>query len=460
MRLANVAQYLIASLWLLGCGGGGGGSAPAPAPAPTPPSTSVTFSSSATDVNTGDEIQLSWSTSNASSCSASGSWSGDKETSGNETLLVTVSGSTNYNLNCSSSSSSASQTVSVNVNPVLNAYAYIDGPTTFSGFYAYTRKDSALRLKSIEVDLDINDAESLFITEFRYSEDRFLGFSTNRPEQGLSFGNNLSVNNEGEQTTFFIPQVSEVFHGTNQILLNTDNTINPFISGNAIENFHADITLDFDPDFSDPASHDNIRMSVYAQPKRSEADTAVAFIGSSNDDNGYAYIYLKDKREFDDNATNLVTEADIFSVTRFATSLFTSYLSQPVYDTSQNQLAFRVKSNFVQGLVNVRSQGLAETLNGARFADGRDGDNNLVRSNRFAVKYLQADDSSNQRIFFKARLSNDCFGFQSQFNTCEVFDPRLYFFRPTKSSMHGLVLGGYFGTPDVTNVEFLVEIDD
>ena len=353
---------------------------------------------------------------------------------------------------------------------VLNAYAYLDGPTTFSGYYIHKNKDSPLRLKSIEVDLDINDAESLFITQFRYSEDRYLGQVSS--EIGLSLGSNISVNNDGEKTTYYIPQVSEVFHGTNQIILNTDNTINPFTDLGVIgpENFHANITLDFDSNYSDPDGHDNIKMSVYAQPKRSETDTGAVFLGSSNNDNGgYSYIYLKDKREWDDNASNLVAEASIFGVTRFAVSYFTSFFSQPVSDINQDQLGFRVKSNFVQRLANIRSEGIAALLYGARFADGRDADNNLVdnifssdpdSSNRFAVKYLHPEGSSNQRVFFKATLSDECKESQLSIRTCGVSDPRLYFFRPNKASMHGLVLGDYLGTPNVTNVEFLVKIDD
>ena len=81
-------------------------------------------------------------------------------------------------------------------------------------------------IKSIEVDIEINDQDSLYISQFRYSENRYLAAFSNENGSadglGLRLGQNYNVDDSGEQNTYYIPQVSEVFHSSNQIILNTD----------------------------------------------------------------------------------------------------------------------------------------------------------------------------------------------------------------------------------------------
>ena len=226
---------------------------------------------------------------------------------------MTKSGTFNFGLSCSSSTSSSSKIVTLEVNAALNAYAYIEGPTTFSGFYIFKDKNSRARVKSIEVDMDINDKNSLFITEFRYSENRILGTfrdsNDNYDGQGVRLGESSNIDSEtGEQITYYIPQISETFHSSNQIILNTNNSINPYTypdqtsSLDDLEIFNADIILEFDPDFiwtyegedgiNYPFTHDNIRMNVFAAPKGSEDSNDATFIGTYINNDSYAFCTL------------------------------------------------------------------------------------------------------------------------------------------------------------------------
>ena len=476
--MKNLLLLVTSIVFITSCGGGGGGGgSSAAAPTPSAPSIGITFSSTATQANTGDEVTLTWSASNATSCSGTGSWSGDKGVSGNETLTLKKSGSVTFGLSCSSASSSSSKNVSISVNPVLNAYAYIDGPTTFSGFYVYKSKDVALRVKSVTVDMDINDQDSLYITRFRYSEDRYLaGFNDadgNSDRQGLRLGNSFNVNEDGEQTTYYIPQVSEVAHSTNQILLNTNNTINPYTYADTAETFDdleifsANITLDFDPEYIFENSHDNIKMSVMAFPKEDENTFDVAFVGSSNNADSYAFLYLEDKRAVDANANNLPTESDIFDLNLAMVDLYTSFMSQPNL-TPLTENGFRTKTDFAQ--LNNTSQFVGDTLSGARLADAIDLSTNetlpFSGENAYAIKYLQPDDASTQRVFMKTSLtddstfSNDCFSSTNQFRSCDAVNWQLYFLGSDKESLVGFILGGYFGSSEQTNARFLVNNDD
>tara|TARA_X000001036_G_scaffold369861_1_gene356095 strand:- start:267 stop:1691 length:1425 start_codon:yes stop_codon:yes gene_type:complete len=464
---------LLVSIFIISaCGGGGGGGGSDSAPTPSVPSIGISFSSSSNQVNTGDEIQLSWSSSNATSCSASGGWSGDKGISGNETILLTASGNISFSLNCSSASSSSSQSVSVSVNPVLNAYAYIDGPTTFQGFYVYKKRDVAIRVKSISVDFDINDKESLFITRFRFNEDRYLaGFNNddgNPDGLGLRLGNNRSVNDAGEQTTYYIPQVSEAFHSTNQLLFNISSSINPYNyvdevaqTFDDLELFNATLTLDFDSEYADPNSHDNIKMSLWATPKTAEDTYDAAFIGTSNSNDSYAFLYLVDQRVWDANTNNLASESDIFNQNLAMIDIFTSYRSQPNIEPF---LDYGLVTNTSLAQLNNTSQFIRDTINGARFADAIDLTTNaVIDQNTYAIKYLQPESSSLQRIFLKSSLvsdstfTNDCLASYNPYRGCDLVNWQMYFLAPDKDGFVGLHMGGYFGAAEQTNARVLVE---
>tara|TARA_B100000579_G_scaffold97845_1_gene77621 strand:+ start:94 stop:1506 length:1413 start_codon:yes stop_codon:yes gene_type:complete len=470
--LRNINLIILSSLFIVSsCGGGGGGGGGDSSPA-TPPGPIINFNSSPTSVITGETLTLTWSTSNATSCSASGSWSGDKATSGNETIIVTKSGSLNFVLTCSSSSSSSSKTVSVSVNPVLNAYAYIDGPTTFSGFYIYKRKGIALRMKSVTVDMDINDQESLYITRFRYSEDRYLaGFNDdngNSDRQGVRLGESFNIDENGDQKTYYIPQISEAFHSSNQIILNTNNQINPYTyEGDTLDDleiFNADITLEFDPEYIYTNSHNNIKMSVMAFPKENENTFNAYFIGTSSDSDSYTFLYLVDKRFVDDNSNNLPSESDIFDKNLLMVNLYTSFMSQPnIVPITEN--GFRTKTEIAQ--VNNTGQLVKDTLNGARLADAIDITTNetLGLGNSYAIKYLQPDESSTQRVFLKTSLrsdslfTNDCLAPYNPYRGCDAINWQLYFFTPDKEGLVGLILGGYFTSSELTNARLLIDND-
>ncbi|MDA9765907.1 hypothetical protein N9C99_01015 [Gammaproteobacteria bacterium] len=482
--MKRLSLYILTSTFILAsCGGGGGGGGSAPV-APSNPAPIINLSLSSSSVVTGTEVTITWSSSNANSCTANGAWSGDKDTSGNESIVVIESGSLSFGLTCTGTSSS-SKTVSLDVNPALNAYAYINGPTTFSGFYVFKQKDTAAMVKSIEVDIDINDQDSLYISQFRYLEDRYLAAFTNDNGSadglGLRLGQDYNVDDSGVQNTYYIPQVSEVFHSSNQIILNTDNSINPYTYADNVstiddlEIFSADVILDFDPDYiptytADGGerlySHDNIRMSVYALPKENEDSNDSTFIGTYRNNDNYAFLYLIDKREVDEYSNNLPNESDIFGKNLLMLEVYNSYQSQPNLELITEN-GFRTKSEFAQ-INNLSNTIAAHTLDGSRLADAIDVSTNetLGAGNSYAIKYLQPDETSNQRFFLKTSLrsdsifSNDCLDSYNYYRRCDAINWQLYFFTPDKESLVGFKLGGYFDEPHQTNARILLDNDD
>ena len=82
-------------------------------------------------------------------------------------------------------------------------------------------------------------------------------------------------------------------------------------------------------------------------------------------------------------------------------------------------------------------------------------------SENYAVKYLQPEDTSNLRVFLKSQFKNrsDCFVRDNEFRECGAKNWEMNFFRPTKTSLVGLTLGGFFDTENVTNVRFLDPIN-
>ena len=445
-------------------GGGGGGSSPAPTPsAPANPPISITFSSSLTSPVIGDETTLTWSTSNATSCSATGSWSGDKGTSGSETLKLTISGNITFGLSCTSSSLSGSKSLTIAVTPALNAYAYINGPTEFVGFFIKTRESGLIEVRAVEVGMDINDNNSLFIPYFYYNENRFLS-QYHDDTSGFKFGDkNFNINEDGEQVTYSMPIVSPTFHSTNQVLLNTDSSLNPFTyepdTLDDFEQFNADITLSFE-NYTDGSSRPSIQMSTIAFPKDSENSNDAAFVGSSNNGDGtWSFLYIVDKREVEKYNDNLVSESDIFNISWGMSALYTSFLSNPNFEVFEDGI--RVKSTQKTYLRTTPRE--AGTLAGARAADLIDATSpsNAVKfggTDAYAVKWLQPEPSSKFRAHVKYSLSRDC-NLSSYNGNCIISNPQLYFFTPGKEGLIGLTLGGEFGLPEETTVRFLSNID-
>ena len=466
MNLLKNISFSLSFLLIISCGGGGGGgSAPAPTPsAPVNPPISITISSSLTSPLIGDETTLTWSTSNATSCSATGSWSGDKGTSGSETLKLTISGNITFGLSCTSSSLSGSKSLTIAVTPALNAYAYINGPTTFSGFYVHAKDGYKVSFMAVEVDMDINDNNSLFITAFRYSENRFLGFQSVdgvNDGTGLRFGDrNYNVNEDGEQVTYRIPLVSTSFHSTNQVLLNTDSSLNPYTydptSFDDLEQFNADITLSFEEAFADATSQSSIKMSTVAFPKDSENSNDATFVGSSKNDGSWSFLYIVDKREVEKYSDNLVSESDIFNISWGMSGLFTSFLSKPNFEIYNDGI--KVTSNrFIPGsFTTSRQKGSLTDAREASLFDATVSDNTVTNTRAYAVKYMQPETTSKFRGFKKYNVSNDC---SQSGRYCSITNPQFYFFEPSKESLIGFKIGGYWGEPEETVVRFLTNID-
>ena len=469
---------LLASFSLLSCGGGGGGgSAPAPVPvAVTIPPISITFSSNLSEPLLGDEIQLNWSVSNASSCSATGSWSGSKALSGSETLKLKISGDITFGLTCSSSSSSDSKSLVIPVTPALNAYAYINGPTTFSGFLVTKSQGLEVLIKSVEVDLDVYDDNSLFITQLRWVEERNFNVQKTSDgsydDQGYRLGINRNIQADGSSPTNIGPQVSEIFGLANQILLNSNDAINPFtyfdpdmiVNGMAqakktaddYEKFNADITLSFTG-----TTYPKIEMSTLAFPKGCETCYDASFIGSSNNNGSYSFLYIVDKREVEKYSNNLVQESDIFIGELDTLGLYTTFLSNPNF----YEIAANIEVTSSQySYYNANSQTTANLKNGRYtnklLSNSYDTSGNL---GAYVVKYLQPETSSNQRAYIKYTLSSGC---KSEYGTdpsgnkvthvCTLSEPEIYFFKPDKSALIGFELGGYFGATEETFVRFLL----
>jgi hypothetical protein len=316
--------------------------------------------------------------------------------------------------------------------------------------------------------MDINDNNSLFISKFKYTEDRYLAFFRNEDGaddgKGLRFGDtNYNVTEDGEQVTYRIPLVSTSFHSTNQVLLNTDNSLNPFTYEPAtlddFEQFNADITLSFEEAFADGYGQSSIKMSTLAFPKDSENSNDAAFVGSSKNDGSWSFLYIVDKREAEKYSDNLISESDIFNISWGMSALFTSFLSNPNFETYDDGI--RVKSAQKTYLRTSTSE--AATLSGARTADLIDAtlSTNPVRAGGtdvYAVKYLQPESTSKFRAHIKYSLSRDC-NYSSYNGNCTISNPQLYFFTPGKEALIGLTLGGYFGLPEETTVRFLSNID-
>ena len=115
-------------------------------------------------------------------------------------------------------------------------------------------------------------------------------------------------------------------------------------------------------------------------------------------------------------------------------NLFTSFMSQPNIEVITEN-GFKTKSTIAE--INNVTSGIKDTLEGARLADAIDvTTNEVLRSNNYAIKYLQADESSSQRFFLKTSLvsdsifTNDCLASYSYYRGCDAVNWQLYFFTP------------------------------
>lgn len=452
----RIISFVISSFFLISCGGGGGGGSSAPTPAPTP-SASVTLSANSTSINSGDEITLTWSSSNATSCSASGSWTGDKGLSGTEIVQSKSAGDLSFTITCSpTSGNSASKTVSITVNPIFNAYAFIDEPATYTGFIFTKLNGYAGCLRKLQVQMDVQDKDNLFIKQFAYTEGRFLGLFDDENGQYDNLGLRLGSDSVDNSAGYYIPLNNETFFvSSNQIRIKSNST-NPYTfeasTLDDFEQFAADIDLEFQSDYIDYCNQ-NLRMSLWAYPKDAADSNDSVFLGSSVSDTHYTILYLVDKRHEDEYASNLPSESDSFNINWAIANIFNSYGSLPNLEVLEDGI--RVKSELGTFYNTDIYEGT--TLNGSRLADWiKVNDNSLFLPNRRTLKYLLPDDSSSMRMFLKNNISSDCRASQNMFRDCTLSELELYFFTPDKTGMVGFNLGGYFGSPEQTNVKLLI----
>ncbi|MDC1241358.1 hypothetical protein N8Z97_00895 [Gammaproteobacteria bacterium] len=462
--MKKLSLYILTSTFILAsCGGGGGGGSSTPS-APSNPAPTVNFSASSSSVATGTTVTLTWSSSNATSCSASVSagnatFSGSKGTSGSEDVAV-VYGTNTFNLSCSGAGGSTSKSVTVEGTQIYDGSAFVPlGQTkTYEGFVFNKEAGYAGCLASIEMDLTNND-NFLSITRYAVNEMRYIGYYE---EGGLRLGDNFATNEGDEEGTFYyIPLTDSNLNGIDVSEVN----INPYTfevsSIDDLEQFSADIFLDVDygEDGGGYYCNPDMEIGLLAFPNNSETETDSFFIGTSDNADGYTFLYMVSQDYADSYSDNLPTESDIFSINWADLDLYTSYMSNP--NIVLNDYGFRVSTTIVENANNA-SDGVIQTIIGSRLVDSiYISDNSTWFTNDYMMKYLYKDGEtwSSQRIFLSADISGDCLRSYSYYRTCYFGDLEVLFLTPDKEDLLGFKLGGYNGTSQTSNVKVALNND-
>ena len=460
--MKNLSTYILTSTFILAsCGGGGGGGGSAPV-APSNPAPVVNFSASSSSVATGATVTLTWSSSNATSCSASGSsdWTGDKGTSGSGDVKI-VYGTNTFSLSCTGSGGSSSKSVTVEGTQIFNESAFVPlGQTkTYEGFVFNKVDGFSGCLASIEMDLTNND-NFLSITSYLVNEWRYLGYYE---EGGLRLGSNFATSEGDEEGTFYnIPITDSSLNGIDV----SEVDINPYtFEAEAIddlEQFSADILLDVDygEDGGGYYCNPDMEIGLLALPNNSATETDSFFIGTSDNANGYTFLYMVSQDYADTYADNLPTESDIFSTNWADLDLFTSYMSNP--NIVLNDYGFKVSTTIVESANNT-TDGVIQTIIGSRLVDSIYVSDNSTRfTNDYIMKYLYKDGESwsSQRVFLDANISGDCLRGYSYYRTCNFGDLQILFFTPDKEELLGFKMGGYNGTSETSNVKVILNNDE
>ena len=463
--MKNLSTYILTSTFILAsCGGGGGGGGSAPV-APSNPAPVVNFSASSSSVATGATVTLTWSSSNATSCSASVSagsatFAGTKGTSGNEDVAV-LYGTNTFNLSCTGSGGSSSKSVTVEGTQIFNESAFVPlGQTkTYEGFVFNKVDGFSGCLASIEMDLTNND-NFLSITSYLVNEWRYLGYYE---EGGLRLGSNFATSEGDEEGTFYnIPITDSSLNGIDV----SEVDINPYtFEAEAIddlEQFSADILLDVDygEDGGGYYCNPDMEIGLLALPNNSATETDSFFIGTSDNANGYTFLYMVSQDYADTYADNLPTESDIFSTNWADLDLFTSYMSNP--NIVLNDYGFKVSTTIVESANNT-SDGVIQTIIGSRLVDSiLVSDNSTWFTNDYIMKYLYKDGEpwSSQRVFLDANISGDCLRGYSYYRTCNFGELKILFFTPDKEELLGFKMGGYNGTSETSNVKVILNNDE
>jgi hypothetical protein len=462
--LKNLSTYILVSTFILascgGGGGGGGGSTPTP---PSNPAPVVNFSASSSSVATGTTVTLTWSSSNATSCTASVSagsatFTGTKETSGNEDVEV-VYGTNTFNLSCTGSGGTSSKSVTVQGTQIFDESAFVPlGQTkTYEGFVFNKVGDSIGCLASIEMDLT-NNNNFLSVTSYLANEWRRIGYYD---EGGLRLGDNYITGDEDEPGTFYtIAMTDSNLNGIDV----SEVDINPYTFNattvDDLEQFSANIFLDVDYGEDGYYCNPDMEIGLLAFPNNSETETDSFFIGTSDNENGYTFLYLVSQDYADTYSDNLPAESDIFSTNWADLDVFTSYMSNP--NIVINDYGYKVSTSLVENANNA-SDGVIQTIVGSRLVDSiLISDNSTWFTNDYIMKYLYKDGESwsSQRVFLNANISGDCLREYSRYRTCNFGELEILFFTPDKEDLLGFKLGGYDGTSETTNAKIILNNDE
>ena len=459
--MKNINLIFLASLLFIfsSCGGGGGsGSEVSPKSAPA-----INFIASSSSVASGTTVTLTFSSSNATSCSANGSsdWTGNKGTSGSGDVKITY-GTNTFSLSCSGSGGSSSKNVTVEGTQIFDESAFVPlGETkTYEGFVFNKVDRFAGCLASIEMDLSNNANDFLAITRYRVNEWRYLRYYE---EGGLRLGDNFVTREGDEPGTFYsIPITESNLNGIDVF----DVDINPYtFEASALEDyeeFSADISIDVDygEDGGGYYCNPDMEIGLLAFPNNSETETDSFFIGTSNNSNGYTFLYMVSQDYADTHADNLPTESDIFSTNWADLDVFIAYLEFP--NIVLNDYGFKVSVTLVENASNAYDPTL-QTIIGSRLTDSiLVSDNSTWSTNDYIMKYLYKDDEpwSSQRIFLHANISEDCLRVYDQFRTCDFGDLEVLFFTPDKEGLLGFKLGGYDVISGTSNVKLILNNDE
>ena len=202
-----------------------------------------------------------------------------------------------------------------------------------------------------------------------------------------------------------------------------------------------------------------MEIGLLAFPNNSETETDSFFIGTSDNTDGYTFLYMVSQDYADTYSDNLPSESDIFSINWADLDVFTSYMSNP--NIVINDCGYKVSTRLVENANNA-SDGVIQTIVGSRLVDSiLISDNSTMYTNDYIMKYLYKDGESwsSQRVFLNANISGDCLRAYQSYRTCNFGELEILFFTPDKEDLLGFKLGGYNGTSQTSNVKVALNND-
>jgi hypothetical protein len=304
-----------------------------------------------------------------------------------------------------------------------------------------------------------NNDNFLTVTKYLINELRYIGYYE---EGGLRLGDNFATSEGDEEGTFYnIPLIDSNLNGIDV----SEVDINPYTFDAAtvddLEQFSADIFLDVDygEDGGGYYCMPDMEIGLLAFPNNSETETDSFFIGTSDNTDGYTFLYMVSQDYADTYSDNLPAESDIFSINWADLDVFTSYMSNP--NIVINDYGYKVSTSLVENANNASDQ-VIQTIVGSRLVDSiLISDNSTWYTNDYIMKYLYKDGESwsSQRVFLNANISGDCLREYSRYRTCNFGELEILFFTPDKEDLLGFKLGGYNGTSETSNVKVALNND-